>query len=101
MLSVSYTHLAGQGDRNTTFHYAATAAGISRQANRSDLAAASEPIGELAFAYSDKEFKKTPGSGGMGSGTKFEDLQFAAWKSGAGGEVAYNKYCLLYTSRCV
>ena len=83
---------AGQGDRNTTFHYAATAAGISRQANRSDLAAASEPIGELAFAYSDKEFKKTPGSGGMGSGTKFEDLQFAAWKSGAGGEVAYNKY---------
>ncbi|MFI5271173.1 MAG: hypothetical protein ACHQT9_03970 [Candidatus Saccharimonadales bacterium] len=84
---------AGQADKNTTFHYAASAASISRQAGRPDLAAASEPIGELAFAYSDKEFNKTPGMNGMGSpDKKFEALQAAAWESGAGGEVAYNKY---------
>jgi hypothetical protein len=83
----------GDGDRNTTFHYAATAASISRQVGRPSLAAASEPIGALAFAYSDDIHKKTPGrAGSLSDGkTSISQLEAAAWESGAGGEVMYNK----------
>jgi hypothetical protein len=78
------------GDRNTTFTYAAKAASISRQAGRSDLAAASEPIGELAFAHSDRIHNK--GVRRLGPKKDMAALQAAAWESGAGGEVAYSKY---------
>ena len=50
--------IAGQGDANNTFSFAAEAASVSRQVGRPDLAAASEPIGELAFAHSDKMYGK-------------------------------------------
>lgn len=91
----------GGGDRNNTFKYAAEAASISRQVNRSDLAAASEPIGSLAFAYSDIVNGKNGQPGGLYKNREdphatavsdMDRLQFDAWKSGAGGEVAYNKY---------
>jgi hypothetical protein len=85
--------LNGHGDRNATFHTAATVASESRQAGRSDLAAASEPIGELAFAHSDRIYKHgliNPNS--EVSDTAMDKLRFAAWQSGNGGEVAYTKF---------
>lgn len=84
--------IVGQGDRNSTFKYAAEGASISRQAGRSDLAAASEPIGALAFAHSDIKF-----NGGLykpnqaDAKADLDKLAADAWESGAGGEVSYTK----------
>lgn len=84
--------LAGAGDRNATFTTAADLAKTSGQAGRPDLAAASEPIGELAFAHSDSTFGgKLYSSGGREKAEEDMDkLQYAAWESGAGGESAYS-----------
>jgi len=82
--------IAGQGNNNATFGYAAQAASVSRQVGRSDLAAASEPIGEFAFAKSDSMFGK-----GLQYKSKEEadeamsELRHKAWLSGAGGESMY------------
>ncbi|MGH7192377.1 MAG: hypothetical protein ACREJM_02450, partial [Candidatus Saccharimonadales bacterium] len=87
--------MAGGGDRNATFTTAASLASISRQAGRPDLAAASEPIGTLAFAYSDMLHHEgeTEGGllqkGGKGAQDRLSSLSFDAWESGAGGESAY------------
>jgi hypothetical protein len=82
-------HLAatvGGGNRNATFSYAANAASISRQVGRPGLAAASEPIGALAFAYSDQIHHN-----GLGNSGDINRLSHEAWQSGAGGEIMYTK----------
>jgi hypothetical protein len=84
---------AGQGNGNATYTVAAETAKMSRDAGRPDLAAASEPIGALAFAHSDRMFKKgllNPDS--SVSDKKLDSLRAEAWASGRGGENAYNKY---------
>lgn len=79
--------IAGQGNGNNTFTFAAEAASVSRQVGRPDLAAASEPIGELAFAHSDKMFEKgLYNSDPVKADADLAQLQYKAWKSGAGGE---------------
>lgn len=83
----------GDGDNNNTYTYAAEGASISRQVGRSDLAAASEPIGELAFAHSDLIYDKGLYNGdSTEAGRDLDRLRHAAWASGAGGEVAYTKF---------
>lgn len=85
--------VAGEGDRNATFTLAANAASMSRQAGRSDLAAASEPIGALAFAHSDRMYKKgLLNHDSEVSTQQMGKLRFEAWKSGRGGENSLNKF---------
>jgi hypothetical protein len=50
--------IAGDGNGNNTFTFAAEAAAVSKQVNRPDLAPSPEAIGELSFRESDKLFNK-------------------------------------------